>query len=304
MATSRPRGFIENWTPSDRIPTDDYGDPKYTHSPAQIVSIAQDILAENEDILPLTLRQIFYMMVSNEGFDKTEQAYKRLCETMNKARRAKLIDMGDIRDDGFKEITPDGWKSEESLIRTFKYWTKEFRLNRQDGQDTHLFVWCEAAGMAPQLADAIDDYGVPVLSSGGFDSLTTKHDMANKISEYDSVEILHIGDHDPSGVHICSSLDEDLRAFVDYYQGDVIVTRLAVTPEQVEEMNLPTAPPKKTDKRSFSGRTTQAEAIPPRRLREIVLDAVKWRVDPTVRDELLAREAEIRARLITRLEAL
>ena len=283
----RPRGFMENWQPQSHV--------------AGLIEDVRDILSDNSDILPLTLRQIFYMLVSNHGFDKTEKAYKRLCETMNKARRARHIPMEDIRDDGFNEISNGGWSSESGLIDTFKRSAERFRLNRQDGQDTHIMLWCEAAGMAPQLGSAAHDYGVSVLSSGGFDSLTTKHDMANKISSYNDVEILHIGDHDPSGVHICSSLDEDLRAFVDYYGGNVAVARLAVTPEQVRDMGLPTAPPKTADRRSFSGQTTQAEAIPPRRLREIVVDAIEDRIDRDIYDNVLVQEEEIRGSLAERL---
>ena len=86
MATKRPRGFIEYWNPREDT--------------LELVEAVKGILYQNRDIAPLTLRQIFYMLVSGYSYDKTERAYKRLCETMNKARRAKFIDMDDIRDDG------------------------------------------------------------------------------------------------------------------------------------------------------------------------------------------------------------
>ena len=70
------------------------------------------------------------------------------------------------------------------------------------------------------------------------------------------------------------------------------------TPAQIEGMGLPTAPPKKTDRRSFDGLTTQAEAIPPRRLREIVIDAVTSRMDSGIYDALLQREAAERESMI------
>jgi hypothetical protein len=37
-------------------------------------------------------------------YEKTEQAYKRLGEILNTARRARLIDMDMIRDDGFARV--------------------------------------------------------------------------------------------------------------------------------------------------------------------------------------------------------
>lgn len=286
----RPRGFIEDWVP--RFDT------------LVLINQVGDIISDNSDILPLTLRQIFYMLVSNYDFDKTERDYKRLCEIMNKARRAQMIDMGVIRDDGLRREDPFSWGGENHLVRSFKRSAEEFRLDRQRDQMTRIMVWCEAGGMLPQLANYCEEYGVSVLSSGGFDSVTTKHDIALEISEYDTVEILHIGDHDPSGVHMHNSLDEDLNAFIDYYGGSVEVTRLAVTPHQVDYMNLPTAPPKRTDNRSFTGLTTQAEAIPPRRLKEIVQAAILDRLDMDVYEEVLKEERQTRTRLIERLNDL
>lgn len=290
MATKRPRGFIESWKPKPET--------------AQLVRNVKTILDVNRDIAPLTLRQIFYMLVSGYGYDKTEKAYKRLCETMNRARRARLISMNEIRDDGLRRNTPHGWNSERELINTFRSSGEYFRLHRQQNQPIHLMVWCEAGGMLPQLARYCEDYGVPVLSSGGFDSVTTKHDFAQKACDFDAVEILHIGDHDPSGVHMHSSLDEDLNAFVDHYGGQIEVTRLAVTPRQIKRMRLPSAPPKTTDNRAFSGMTTQAEAIPPRELKRIVQDALSDRIDHEIYQETLAEEISIRASLIERLNHL
>jgi hypothetical protein len=301
MTSTRPRGFIDGWVPSSTIRKDKSGTPLHSHSPAEIVSIVQSIIIDNDAILPLTLRQIFYIMLGH-GYTKSDKSYKRLCEIMNKARRARLVDLDVIRDDGFTVVGEGRWNDEESLIEIFKANAKYAMFERQMGQDVYLMLWCEAAGMVPQLANATRKYSVPVHSSGGFDSLTTKHDMAEKISDFEEVEILHIGDHDPSGVHICSSLDEDMQAFLEYYGGTLTVTRLAATPEQIAEMSLPTAPVKSTDRRSFSGETTQAEAIPPSRLREIVTEAIDQRIDFNIYDDLLEVEQAIRDDMAERLE--
>ena len=295
---ARPRGFILDWKPSTKIPLNKEGLPKYTHSPSDIVKSAQGILEKNKDILPLTLRQIFYMMVSDEGYAKTEQSYKRLCETMNKARRAQLISMNAIRDDGLIQRKPTGWKDYDEFVENIRFWAENLERNRQDGQPVYLMVWCEAQGMVPQLASAVREWHVPVISSGGFDSTTTKHDMAVSISKHEEVEILHIGDHDPSGVHICSSLDEDLQKFLKYYGGELTVTRLAVTPSQIEQMGLPTSPRKSTDKREFYGETTQAEAIPPRVLRQIVQSAIQERIDDDIFSDIKKEEQPLRDQIL------
>lgn len=287
---ARPRGFIENWNPKAHV---------------QELVDQVSVIINSSEILPLTLRQIFYIVVSDHGFDKTAKAYKQLCETMNKARRAGLIDMNAIRDDGLTRQCDPGWQSQASFLYSTKNQIESFQLDRQLNQPVKLFLWCEAAGMVPQLVNAVSEYHIPVLSSGGFDSLTSKHSFAEEISTSgEPVMILHLGDHDPSGVHMFGSLDEDLQAFVQHYGGNVAMKRIAVTPDQVRDMGLPTAPPKATDKRSFSGLTTQCEAIPPARLREIVLSEVFQHLDLDIHDETLAREAMIGEELTERFAGL
>jgi hypothetical protein len=70
--------------------------------------------------------------------------------------------------------------------------------------------------------------------------------------------MLHIGDHDPSGVHVFSSLAEDVRALItdQGYLAALTFTRLAVTPEQIAAFDLPSAPPKLTHRRRFEGDKT------------------------------------------------
>lgn len=284
---ARPRGFIHDYNPKAKT--------------LSIIEDVQTILLEEMEALPLTIRQIFYMLVSDYGYDKTERAYQNLIEILNRARRAKIIDMDDIRDDGLKKLHSHGWGSKDGFLRYLRRNINDFTLDRQDDQEVKLIVWCEAAGMAPQLHEAVEDYHIPVLSSGGFDSLTTKYETARWIArELRHVEILHLGDLDPSGVHLYKSLDEDLQSFIYELGGIVELSRIAVTPEQVEEFNLPTAPPKKSDKRSFSGMTTQCEAIRPKQLRKIVIDAVEDRLDMDAYTETLEREREITRELMAK----
>jgi DNA topoisomerase VI subunit A len=184
-----------------------------------------------------------------------------------------------------------------------------FRLDRQRGQEPRLFFCVEAAGMVPLVEEIADPYGIKVISGGGFDSTTSKYLLAQTLAKLDSAEVLHIGDYDPSGVHVFSSIGEDVRAFVRRMAMDEDrfsfpeFTRLAVTPEQVEELNLPTAPPKETDRRSFEGNeTTQVEAIPPDVLAEIVRSAIESRVDEEALEAVKAEEESTKAQLHQRLD--
>jgi len=168
-----------------------------------------------------------------------------------------------------------------------------------------MWLLCEAAGMAPQLARAADEYGVDVLTRPGFDSTSLKHDLARELADNEAAtEIPHIGDHDPSGVHVFRALAEDIAEMTLGLGGaEPTFSRLAVTPAQARDLNLPSAPPKLTDRRSFDGNETwQAEAIPPDVLAEIVRDAIVSRQDEEIRERLLIEENDARAELLEYLE--
>jgi hypothetical protein len=118
--------------------------------------------------------------------------------------------------------------------------------------------------------------------------------------------VLHIGDYDPSGVHIFRNLEEDVTAFAGLAK--CRFERIAVTPEQVIELGLPTAPAKATDNRGFDGidadpeATAQAEAIPPDQLAQILDDAIREEWNEAIGDATLEREERERQRLKTWLE--
>ena len=277
---TRPRGFIA-WKPQSATRT--------------LLGQVEAVLTEYATYLPLTCRQVFYRLVGAHAYDKTEQAYERLCEMLNRARRARLINMGDIRDDGGSyDIDPLGYRDADHLLRILQQIAKQARLDRQDGQERKLVLACEAEGMLPQLRRTADDYGVPVISGGGFDSTTSKHALAQAIADEDrDVELLHVGDHDPSGAHMFLAMAEDIEAFTAELGGVVTFTRLAVTPDQIRDLRLPTAPAKGGDKRAFIGQTCQAEAIAPDVLAEIVRNAIETRFDLEIYRDVLSREDDL-----------
>jgi hypothetical protein len=283
-STTRERGFAP-WRPIARS--------------LVLLETVQAILAEYAAYLPLTIRQIFYRLVGVHEYPKTERAYKNLCEMLNRARRAERIDFSAIRDDGITKRTPHHWKNATELVEVFINSAESFTIDRQAGQLSRLFFAVEAAGMVPLVEEIAAPYTITVLSSGGFDSTTAKYAMAQTLSEFPAAEVLHIGDHDQSGVHVFSSLTEDVQAFVaglDQESVPPIFTRLAVTPLQIAELSLPTAPPKAIDRRSFDGDvTTQVEAIPPDVLVEIIREAIESRIDQTAYQAVLAEEERVKA---------
>jgi hypothetical protein len=293
-ATTRPRGYILSWHPQ----------AKTRERLAQV----KQVLKTYVSYLPLTCRQIFYSLVGVYDYPKTERSYQNLCETLNIARRARVLDFEHIRDDDAPVPGYVGWEDAREFIEATSIQAGRLRLDRQARNLPNPFVavLCEAAGMVPQLERVAEGFSVPVLGSGGFDSLTFKHIFARWAAGLDRlVEVLHIGDHDPSGVHVFTSFAEDVAQLAAPFGGSVAFSRLAVTPEQALLWRLPTKPRKATDRRRFAGigddpnATVQVEAVPPDVLGELLRRELALRIP----DEVLRRtdaEKMVTRRSLTR----
>lgn len=290
-ATTRVRGFAP-WSPRGTT--------------LETLNQVQQVLQHYRQLLPLTARQIFYRLVGAYGFPKTEADYKRLLEYLNRARRAGLIPWSAIRDDGSTAVGTDRYSDADDVLDTLRNWAVNAEMDLLQHQPTHLEVFCEAAGMVPQLVRVARPYGVAVRSSGGFDSTTTKHDLAVFYADIGKpVRVLHVGDMDPSGEHMHNALGEDLLAFMTELGGSCSVRRVAVTPEQQQRYGLATAPPKKTDRRSYDHSfTVQAEALDPTDLASIVRKAIESELDLQIHEEALSWQEAVRKQLATALEGI
>ena len=271
---TRPRGFTD-WKP--RAAT------------KALLDDVRLVLETYRAQLPLIVRQIYYRLVASFGYEKTERFSERLGETLNRARRAQLIPMSAIRDDGRSWDKPWGFADADDLWNDIEDTLNNARLDASSGQPVRQMVICEARGMVPMLSRVAHQFGAPVLGTGGFCSLTVIYNLAEQIAaEGRPVLIHHIGDLDPSGVHLFQAMADDVAAFVADLGGDVTFHRLAVTREQADRFNLPTVPPKKSDRRAFAGETVQAEALPPDVLQDLLRQALDANFD---RDAYSARQA-------------
>jgi len=270
--TARPRGYITGYSPQAKT--------------RALLDQARAVLDEYRDYWPLTCRQVFYRLVGAHGYDKTEAAYSRLCHHLANARRGRIVPFEAIRDDGVTTYRRDHFDDKDAFLRHVRRMGQGFTRDKLAEQDLHIEAWCEAAGMLPQLEDVAAPFSVRVYSSGGFDSVTAKKDLADRICRIGKpTVILHLGDFDPSGESIFDSVAADVTAFVAADRPHGLVTvqfqRLALTAGQVRAFHLPTAPPKATDSRSrtWEGGTCQLEALPPDAIAGILKDAIDGLLD-------------------------
>ena len=287
---ARPRGFAP-WNPNDET--------------LEIIAQVAHILELEKAYLPLTNRQIFYRMVASFGYSKTENAYSNLCEKLNRARRAGLIDWDSIRDDGLTDKSGHFYWGPSTLQYVLQRECRNFLLLPDMPQPCKVEVFIEAAGMLPQVARVANPLGVTCYSSGGFSSVTVQRDTAKRLAERDKpTVILSIGDYDPSGVALYQSFKENVLAFFDGWSAlggteavcddAPLFRRIAITPDQIRQYDFITAPPKKTDKRgNWTGGTVQCEAIPSATLADIVKDAVCEHYDLNAITDMLEFSSDV-----------
>ena len=283
---NRPRGYISAYNPRSET--------------LRLLEAAKAVLDEYREHWPLTVRQVFYRLVGAHGFDKTETAYKGLCHHLANARRGGVIPFHAIRDDGVMTLEMERYADADDFLIEQRERAKRYRRDLMASQPLHIEVWCEAAGMIQQLAAVAHRYSVNVYSSSGFDSLTAKKRMADRICAIGKpAVILHLGDHDPSGASIFESVAEDVQAFVAADRPHGLVTvhfeRLTLTADQVRRYRLPTAPAKASDSRSktWAGETCQLEALSPSQIAEVLDQAIILLLDPErLADSEIAEEHE------------
>ncbi|WP_438297812.1 hypothetical protein [Streptomyces sp. HUAS TT7] len=290
---TRPRGFAP-WTPKPDT--------------LLLVDQVRAVLDEYRAHLPMTARQVFYRLVGAFAYPKEERAYDRLQETLNRARRARLIPMDSIRDDRATSAGHSfGYDSPAHFWDSVRSSAEFYARPLTEGQPRAVEVWIEAQGMMPMISDVTKDYGVAVYCSGGFESVCAKHDAAARIAYREvPTTVLSIGDYDPSGLSIIDAAAEDVEVFVQEMGGTPpTVIRLAVTEEQITRYGLVTSPQKRTDRRGeLMFATVQAEALSPTQLTDLVRAGVEEAVDLRVLERVKAKSERERQRLVTKVQRL
>lgn len=217
------------------------------------IEVANQIIAAYEaQGYTLTLRQLYYQHVARGLIENTDKSYKNLGEIINKGRLAGLIDWSAIEDRTRSLRSLAHWNDAEDRIRMA--W-RTFRMDKWDNQYNRIQVWVEKDALLGILEGVCNRYDVDYFSCRGYVSQSETFTAAERIAEYIShgqaVHILHLGDHDPSGVDMTRDIIERLTMFVEGLT-EFEVDRPALNWSQIQLYNPPPNFAKTTDAR-FTG---------------------------------------------------
>jgi hypothetical protein len=243
---------------------------------------------------PMTVRQVFYQLVSRAVTAKTEQEYKAtVVRLLTDMRLSGEIPFGWIADNTRWMRKPQSYSSlEAALSQTAQC----YRRSVWDQQPAYVEIWCEKDALAGVLYEETEIWDVPLMVTRGYASVSFLHGAAQAIQAQEKPAfIYYLGDFDPSGVNISRDVERKLSTFSP--NADIHFQRIAVTLEQISVLRLPTRPTKKSDPRSkgFDVQSVELDAIPPRTLRELVHEHIEQHVDQQALQTLKLAEAEERS---------
>lgn len=245
---------------------------------AEIDAAIYEIAAQER---PVTVRGLFYRVMSRGLVPKTEHGYSVVQRQTLKLRRAGALPYSWITDGSRLRLKPDTWDSASLALEVTAY---SYRRSLWNDQKVHVEVWTEKDAIRGVIYPVTAQYDVPLMIAKGFSSDTFLHETAQEInSDGKPAVIYQLGDHDPSGVAAWNDIQHKLRQFVDV-EIDLTFERIAVTPEQIQELGLPTRPTKQSDTRAakFDGDSVEVDAIPSSALRELVTEAIERWIDPDI----------------------
>lgn len=259
-----------------------YTETRFKPASLDLIRTAEAICADYaRQGFDLTLRQLYYQFVARGFLANKQTEYKRLGSLINDARLAGLIDWDFIVDRTRNLRGLSHWDSPESVIQSAAY---GYRTERWADQPHRVEVWIEKDALVGVITGACQRNDVDYFSCRGYTSQSELWGAAQRMLRYErngqKPIIIHLGDHDPSGV----DMTRDIADRLEMFGADVDVRRIALNMDQVEEHNPPPNPAKLTDSRArgyinLHGHSSwELDALEPALLDRLIEDEIwAWR---------------------------
>ena len=243
----------------------------------------------------LTLRQLYYQFVSRDLIPNTQRAYKSLGSVIDKARLSGLLDWAYIVDRTRNAYRTDG--NDTSPEEAIRLTAESYRRALWEDQPYHVEVWVEKEALAGVVERAASEVGVIYFSCRGYVSQSEMYAAGMRFRSWgrqgkDSL-LIHLGDHDPSGIDMTRDIEDRLLMFAGPYCPQI--RRIALNLDQVQQYDPPPNPAKVTDSRfegyqlEYGNESWELDALEPQVLNDLIVQEVL-----SVRDEELWTIAEDR----------
>jgi hypothetical protein len=247
--------------------------------------IFRDILYEIvKEQQPMTVRQVFYRAVVKGYVGKTDKGYGCVQRDLADMRWKKELPYEWIIDSSRNSRGSQGYNNElekwleqkiDDLPNSVASWW--FRDLLAD-HEFSIQVWLEKEALAEIVWSICRRWHVPLYPARGYASLTFINKAAKDLELKDRpAKIFQLGDYDPSGQDAIQIVRYQLRGLAPLTaRHGIEFHNVALTLDQIRDMNLPTRPTKQSDPRSgsFGDESVELDAIEPDVLRQMVDDTL------------------------------
>lgn len=248
--------------------------------------------------LRLTLRQLYYQLVSRNIIPNLERSYKNLSALVSDARLAGMMDWDAIEDRVRQPKAASEWSDIVDLVDSALI---AYRLPRWEGQEHYVELWVEKDALAGVLWPIAKEHHITLMVNRGYSSQSAMYESAQRFAEHDGQEcvLLYLGDHDPSG----EDMVRDIRDRMEMFGVTLDVRKIALTMDQVKRYNPPPNPAKMSDPRATNyvaehgAQSWEVDALPPEVLRRIIVGEMEELVDFGMMQEIKDREENDKRRL-------
>lgn len=273
--------------------------PRIEYVPREFSSASLDVIRQADAIcrdyaaqgFDLTLRQLYYQFVARGLLVNSDRSYKRLGSIVNDARLAGLLDWNHVVDRTRNLRDLPHWSSPDEIVAAV---AQQYRTDRWAEQPYRVEVWVEKDALGGVIGQTAGRLDCPWFSCRGYTSQSELWGAAMRHLRYADAGqqsvVLHLGDHDPSGV----DMTRDIRDRFALFGADVIVERIALNMEQIRRYRPPPNPAKLTDSRAtgyiaeHGSSSWELDALDPATLDALIEGAVEEYRD----EEQWARDTE------------
>lgn len=265
---------------------------------SQLIEAALSILEAEH---PMTIRQLFYRLVSAALIVNTQADYHKVSRLMTKARRDDRCPYEWIVDRSRPIYEPAVWKDPRGYAEGVK---RSYRKDYWAMQPNYVELWVEKDAIIGSIQELTDELGIAVRVGRGFLSATRINDIAQHLTSIGKPKtVFYLGDHDPSGQDIQRAAFERVRERAkQLYDSDLsypespsfTVQRLAIHPEDIAKFKLPPLrirtkedggfadPRAHSFLKKFANKCVELDALPPNELRRRIRVAVESKLDKTL----------------------
>lgn len=241
---------------------------------------------------PMTLRQLFYRLVSAGCLRNTRAEYARLGTLLTRLREAGEVPRTWLVDHTRTSLKPSSWSGLADFGDSVRAcYRKDFWAS----MPAYVALFVEKDAIAGTVQPVTRDNDVALHVCRGYASISFAGEIADVWADIKKpIFAYYLGDFDPSGFDLERDLREKLARYSgrdvenDAYFADTdnfVWQRLGVTEDDFQAHDLIRLPVKVNDKRSagfvqkYGNACAEIDALPPSELRKRVSDAIDSHVN-------------------------